>query len=94
MNIKKLLGFVAILFVLFWVISAPGSASGSVNNMMTNLKGAGYSMTHFMGGVLGTGGGDDYSGSYDNGRSENGRYDNGRYNDSGHGNSGHQHNRY
>ena len=91
MNIKKLLGFVAIIFVLFWIISAPGSASGSVNNVMTNLRGAGNSMTNFVGSVLGTGGSDGYSGRYENGRYDNG---NGRYNDSGHGYRDHQHNRY
>jgi hypothetical protein len=90
---KKLLGFVAIIFVLFWIISAPGSASGSVNNVFTNLRGAGNSMTNFVGSVLGTGGSDGYSSRYDNGRSGNGRYDNGRY-DNGHGDRDHQHNRY
>jgi hypothetical protein len=87
---KKLLGFVAIIFVLFWIISAPGSASGSVNNVMTNLRGAGTSMTNFVGSVLGTGGSDGYSSRYDNGRYS----DNGRYYDNGRGNHDHQHNRY
>jgi hypothetical protein len=62
-NLKKLLGFAAIIFVLFWIISAPSSASGSVNSTLSNLRGAGESMTNFVSGVLGTGSGYDSSGS-------------------------------
>lgn len=52
-DLKKMLGFVAIIFVLFWVISSPSSASGSVNGIVGNLKSAGQSMVTFMNGVLG-----------------------------------------
>lgn len=48
-----MLGFVAIIFVLFWVISSPSTASGSVNGIVGNLKSAGESMVTFMNGVLG-----------------------------------------
>jgi hypothetical protein len=54
-NIKKLAGFAVIIFVLFWIISAPSSASGSVNTTLSNLHGAGTSMTNFVSGVLGSG---------------------------------------
>lgn len=56
MNVKKLFGYVVVIFVLFWIISAPGSASGSVNNLLSNLNDAGTSMTNFVGGVLTTDG--------------------------------------
>jgi hypothetical protein len=52
-DLKKMLGFVAIIFVLFWVISSPSTASGSVNGIVGNLKSAGQSMVTFMNGVLG-----------------------------------------
>jgi len=52
-DVKKLLVPVLVIFVLFWIISSPGSASGSVNNGLDNLKGAGSSMVQFMNGVLG-----------------------------------------
>jgi hypothetical protein len=52
-DLKKLLGFVAIIFVLFWVISSPTTASGSVTGIVGNLKSAGESMVTFMNGVLG-----------------------------------------
>lgn len=54
-NLKKMLGIVAVVFVLFWIISAPTSASGSMNRMMSNLNDAGTSMTTFMGNLLGGG---------------------------------------
>lgn len=52
-NVKKLLVPLLVVFLLFWIISNPGSASGSVNNGLTNLKSAGSSMVQFMNGVLG-----------------------------------------
>lgn len=53
MDVKKLLGIVAVVFVLFWIITAPRSASGSLNHLMSNLHDAGSSMTTFMGNTLG-----------------------------------------
>lgn len=52
MNLKKLVGFLVIIFVLFWIISAPASASGSVNGIVGNLKDAGNSMVTFMTNLL------------------------------------------
>ncbi len=50
---KKLVVPLVVVFLLFWIISSPGSASGSVNNGLSNLKEAGSSMVQFMNGVLG-----------------------------------------
>jgi hypothetical protein len=47
-NLKKLVGFVVVIFVLFWIISKPTSASGSVNNLMGNLRDAGNSVVTFI----------------------------------------------
>lgn len=52
-NIRKIGGFVVIIYVLFWIISAPTSASSSVNKLMSNSKSAGTSMVTFMQNVLG-----------------------------------------
>ncbi|WP_037078323.1 hypothetical protein [Pseudonocardia spinosispora] len=72
MNLKKLLGIVAVVFVLFWIISAPTSASGSMNHMMSNLNDAGSSMTTFMGNLLGGGSSGDsgYSRRHNDDRSD------------------------
>jgi hypothetical protein len=51
-NLKKLVGFVVVIFVLFWVISQPSSAGGTVNGVMGNLKDAGESIVTFIGKVL------------------------------------------
>lgn len=48
MDVKKILGLLVIVFVLFWVISQPTGAASSVNNLMSNLRSAGTSMTTFM----------------------------------------------
>ena len=50
---KKLMGPVVVVFVLFWILSNPTSASGSVNGVIGNLKEAGTNMVTFMNGVLG-----------------------------------------
>jgi hypothetical protein len=47
-NLRKLVGFLVVIFVLFWVISAPSSASGSVNGLLGNLREAGDSIAHFI----------------------------------------------
>jgi hypothetical protein len=52
-DVKKLVVPLVVVFLLFWIISSPGSASGSVNNGLSNLKEAGSSMVQFMNGVLG-----------------------------------------
>lgn len=52
-NVKKLVGPLLIVFLLFWIISNPSGASGSVTGVLGNLKEAGTSMVTFMNGVLG-----------------------------------------
>jgi hypothetical protein len=46
-NLKKLVGFLVVIFVLFWIISAPGSASNTVESLLGNLKEAGHSLVKF-----------------------------------------------
>ncbi|HEY4005251.1 MAG TPA: hypothetical protein VGM60_08725 [Pseudonocardia sp.] len=52
MNLKKIVGFLVVIFVLFWIISQPSNASGSVNGLMGNLREAGNSMATFISNVL------------------------------------------
>ncbi len=52
MNVKKLVGLLVIVFVLFWIISRPNDASGSVNTMLDNLKVAGNNLATFMSKIL------------------------------------------
>ncbi|MBV9314884.1 MAG: hypothetical protein JO100_14405 [Pseudonocardia sp.] len=47
MSLRKLVGFLLIIFVLFWIISSPYSASGSVNGLLADLRDAGHSMVLF-----------------------------------------------
>lgn len=42
------MGFLVVIFVLYWVISRPDSASGSVNSVLGNLRQAGDSMVMFL----------------------------------------------
>ncbi|WP_156935246.1 hypothetical protein [Pseudonocardia spinosispora] len=52
MNLKKLVGFVVVIFVLFWIISKPAQAGSSVNGVLGNLREAGNSVTTFITSVL------------------------------------------
>lgn len=47
-NLRKLLGFLVVIFVLFWIISAPGKAGGTVNNVLGDLHDAGDSIVTFI----------------------------------------------
>ena len=51
-NLRKLCGFLVVIFVLFWIISKPTSASHSVNHTIGNLHSAGSSIASFMANVL------------------------------------------
>lgn len=51
-NLKKLTGFVVVIFVLFWIISQPGNASGTVNGLLAGLRDIGQSVITFIGGVF------------------------------------------
>ena len=52
MNLKRIVGFVVVIFVLFWIISQPSSAGGTVNNVLGNLRDAGQSIVTFIRQVL------------------------------------------
>jgi hypothetical protein len=47
-NLRKLVGFLVVIFVLFWVISAPGPAGNTVNNLLGDLRDAGDSIVTFI----------------------------------------------
>jgi hypothetical protein len=52
MKLKRICGFLVVIFVLFWVISKPGGASHSVNRMVGHLHEAGTSISTFMTNIL------------------------------------------
>lgn len=52
MNLKKLVGFLVVIFVLFWIISQPGNASGTVGGLLAGLHDIGQSLITFVNGVL------------------------------------------
>jgi len=47
-NLKRIVASFVVIFVLFWIISQPTSASGSVNNVLGNLQEAGSSIATFL----------------------------------------------
>jgi hypothetical protein len=46
-NLKTILGYLAVAFVLWWVIEAPGSAAHLVHNIGTFLTTAANGLSHF-----------------------------------------------
>jgi hypothetical protein len=50
-NFKRIVGILVVIFILFWIISAPNSASGSVNSLLGNLREAGDSLVTFFNNV-------------------------------------------
>ena len=46
------MGFVVVIFVLFWIISQPSNAGGTVNGVLGNLRTAGESIVTFIGKVV------------------------------------------
>ena len=48
MNVRKILGTLAIVLLVFFVISQPGRAAMSVRSIGTSLAGAGQSMIDFV----------------------------------------------
>ncbi|HEY9413863.1 MAG TPA: hypothetical protein VIQ30_03820 [Pseudonocardia sp.] len=49
---KKFVGPILIVFVLFWILSNPGGAGGKVNGVVDSLHTAGSNMVTFMSTVL------------------------------------------
>jgi hypothetical protein len=52
MNVRKILGMLAIVLLVFFVISEPGRAAMSVRSVGSSLAGAGQSMIDFVTQVL------------------------------------------
>lgn len=52
MDLKKVMGVLVIVLVLFWIITQPSSASSSVNDLMGNLEEVGDSMVTFLSNVF------------------------------------------
>jgi hypothetical protein len=50
-NFKRIVGILVVIFILFWIISSPNSASGSVNSLLGNLREAGDSLVTFFNNV-------------------------------------------
>lgn len=51
-NLKKLVGFVVVIFLLFFIISQPDRAGSSVNGVLGNLREAGNSLATFITNIL------------------------------------------
>lgn len=45
---QRVIGILVLVLVLFWIISAPTSAAGTVNALLLNLRGAGNSVITFL----------------------------------------------
>ena len=48
MNVRKMLGTLAIVLIMFFVISQPGRAAMSVRSIGTSLSGAGQALIEFV----------------------------------------------
>ncbi len=47
MNVRRLLGFIVIALLLFFIFTQPDSAATSVQNIGTTLRDGANSVTHF-----------------------------------------------
>ena len=45
---QRVIGILVLVLVLFWIISAPTSAAGTVNTLLANLRDAGESVITFL----------------------------------------------
>ncbi|WP_214407423.1 hypothetical protein [Pseudonocardia lacus] len=52
MNVKKIVGLLAIALLIFFVITQPGAAANTVGNIGDTLRNAAESFTSFFTGVL------------------------------------------
>jgi len=48
-KLKNLLGPVVVILVIFWIVTAPGAAAGSVENMGNTLRDWATNVTAFFG---------------------------------------------
>ena len=50
-NVQKVVGVLVAILVVFWIISSPGTAAGTVNGILDSLASAGDSLIQFLRGV-------------------------------------------
>jgi hypothetical protein len=50
-SVQKLVGVLVAVLVVFWIISSPTTAAGTVNNVLSDLASAGDSVIVFLRGV-------------------------------------------
>ena len=51
MNVQKVVGILVAILVVFWIISSPGTAAGTVTGILDSLASAGNSLIQFLRGV-------------------------------------------
>jgi hypothetical protein len=47
MNVKKILGWVVVIFIVFYLVTNPTGAAHAMTNLLNLLKGAGNSLATF-----------------------------------------------
>ena len=50
-NAQKVVGVLVAILVVFWIISSPGTAAGTVNGILDSLASAGSSLIQFLRGI-------------------------------------------
>jgi hypothetical protein len=50
-NVQKAVGVLVAILVVFWIISSPGTAAGTVNGILDSLASAGSSLITFLRGI-------------------------------------------
>ncbi|MDL5154684.1 hypothetical protein [Actinomycetospora termitidis] len=51
MNVQKVVGVLVAILVIFWIVSSPNTAAGTVNGVLASLGNAGDSLITFLRGV-------------------------------------------
>lgn len=47
MKLKNLVGPIVVILLIFWIVTSPGSAAGSIQNLGTTLRGWATNVTTF-----------------------------------------------
>ncbi|GLZ52718.1 hypothetical protein Acsp07_23350 [Actinomycetospora sp. NBRC 106378] len=50
-NVQKVVGILVAILVVFWIISSPSTAAGTVNGILDSLASAGSSLIQFLRGI-------------------------------------------
>ncbi len=50
-NVQKVVGILVAILVVFWIISSPTTAAGTVNGILNSLASAGSSLIQFLRGI-------------------------------------------